>query len=372
MHPTCLQYSLDPKLTLKQLKKWDLPKPQKTPEQTQLKTFITQHNIQGSCIKDTNFHYKFSHIKSAPYLMYRIWDITLLNKPILAIVGPRLMTTYAKQILNQLFLKLKNYNLVTISGLAEGVDQRTHALSIKHNIPTIAVLGSGLGQYLKSRNRQFAKIIVKNNGLILSEYKIFQKATNYTFPQRNRIIAGLSDTIFIPEAGIKSWSLITANFAIEMKKEIYGTPNSIFSQQSQWIHDYIAKQKIQLCTSEFSFISKHFQPQKNSHFNHNGEILHIKTTSQSSHLPSDPNHEPKWNEVKRPSYTFQNTQTELINLTKNQKIIIKTIQKHSKLSLSELQHHTKLETSQILITLSQLELKDLINQPNPGIYMLKN
>jgi len=79
--------------------------------------------------------------------------------------------------------------MVTISGMAEGVDQLCHKYSIENNISTIAVLGGGIGRYLRREEKDIIHRIVAAGGLVISEYRIFQQPTNYSFPQRNRIIA---------------------------------------------------------------------------------------------------------------------------------------------------------------------------------------
>jgi len=86
-------------------------------------------------------HKRFSSIKPQPYIVYYLGDITLLDKNILGIVGPRKMSEYAKKVVETLFSYAEGYDIVTISGMAEGVDQLCHTLSCQQNIPTIAVLG---------------------------------------------------------------------------------------------------------------------------------------------------------------------------------------------------------------------------------------
>ena len=135
--------------------------------------------------------------------------------------------------MEELFRVLPQYDIVTISGLAPGVDTMCHEMSILANIPTIAVLGGGLQYFLKSGNREFIHKIVDNGGLVLSEFDLDKQPERYTFPQRNRIVAGLSECVFLPEAGEKSGSLITADFARQVHKPVYGVPSSIFSSSSR-------------------------------------------------------------------------------------------------------------------------------------------
>lgn len=97
--------------------------------------------ICGMVNSDPDFHRKLSHIPSPPKVLYWQGDISLLHRPILGVVGPRQMSPYAEKVLDQLFALSPSYDIVTISGLAPGVDTYCHELSLKYNIPTIAVLG---------------------------------------------------------------------------------------------------------------------------------------------------------------------------------------------------------------------------------------
>ena len=148
----------------------------------------------------------------------------ILHKPLLAVVWPRRMTDYAKQVVKRLIEYAKNYDMATVSGMADGVDRLVHEESIKQGIPTVAVLGWWLAHYLKSRDHSFMQKIVDNGWLVLSDFSLKQKPRHYIFPQRNRIVAGLSDVVFVPEASEKSGSLITVDYALSMNKSVYGAP----------------------------------------------------------------------------------------------------------------------------------------------------
>jgi DNA processing protein len=114
------------------------------------------------------------------------------------------MSSYAQEVLEKLFSHLAQYRIATVSGMATGVDSLCHKLSIRHQIPTVAVLGGGLGYFLKSNKRAKLDAIVGAGGLVLSEYHWDQSPTVWTYPHRNRLIAILSDVLFVPEAGEKS------------------------------------------------------------------------------------------------------------------------------------------------------------------------
>lgn len=111
---------------------------------------MDKNAIYGMVSREESFHPRVLRIPSPPKVVYRQGDLTLLERSILGVVGPRLMSPYAEKVLRELFTQLLGYqNIVTISGLADGVDTRCHQLSLEHRIPTIAVLGGGFGYFLK-------------------------------------------------------------------------------------------------------------------------------------------------------------------------------------------------------------------------------
>ena len=223
-----------------------------------LKERCEKNNISSCTADDSDYHFKIRQIASAPYVIYGQGNTELLHKSIIAIVWPRKATPYARQVLEELFKKLQYYDVVTISWLADGVDMMAHEFSLQYNIPTIAILGWGLQYYLKSKSREIIQKIVQSGGLILSEFKLDKGPEKYTFPQRNRIVAGLSDMVFLPEAGLKSGSLITVDFARSMHKDIYGTPNTIFSSTSAWLHHYMQEWIIKPVVGMEKMLDKYF------------------------------------------------------------------------------------------------------------------
>lgn len=200
---------------------------------------MQKHKIRWFIVDEKN---PLRKVIQAPTVCYYQGDLELLPKRIFAIVWPRSIDEESKQILEKLFELIWNTtDWVTISWLAEGVDQKVHELSIKYKIPTIAVLGWGFFSYFNSAKRRNLDDIIQNNGLVLSDFKLFESSSNYSFPQRNRIIAGLSDLVFLPSAGPKSWSLITVDYARKQGKRVFWTPQSIFSSIWGGINEYIAK-----------------------------------------------------------------------------------------------------------------------------------
>jgi len=259
-------YSSNSKITISDIKNWNRELVSDV-DIDKIKNYMIDNNIFCLIKNQSNYHYKFETINSNPYLIYAIWDIWLLNQKILGMIWPRSPSQYAEKIMKNIFEDLKHCEVVTVSGLADGIDSLCHSRSVQSNIPTIAVLGWWIGWFLNSQNRHKIQKIIDAGWLILSEFKIFQEPTYYTFPQRNRIIAWLSDMLFLPEASSKSGSLITVDFAIQMNKKIFGVPNNIFEENSKWILSYMKSKKIEIIDDLSDFVFSNFkkkQPDQNN------------------------------------------------------------------------------------------------------------
>lgn len=153
----------------------------------------------------------------------------------LAVVGTRKLSAYGKEACEKIVSELKDYNFTIISGLALGIDAIAHKTALKNGMKTIAVLGSGLSNKITypPANRRLAEEIVEKDGCLISEYPYNMKAAYFTFPQRNRIVAGLSAGTLAIEAPQRSGALITAFMALEYNREVFSLPGSIFSENSK-------------------------------------------------------------------------------------------------------------------------------------------
>ncbi len=180
-------------------------------------------------------------IPSPPKQLYVRGEMPSTEKHWLAVVGSRAMTTYGKQACRHLLEGLRGYPIVIVSGLAYGVDAEAHRAALDAGLTTVAVPGSGLDWdvlYPKA-NVGLAREILKAGGALISEFKPDQKAADYTFPQRNRIMAGLSHATLVVEAREKSGSLITAKLVTEYNRELLVVPGSIFSAESKGTHQFL-------------------------------------------------------------------------------------------------------------------------------------
>jgi DNA processing protein len=204
----------------------------------------TYNNIKE--INDINtINELINNIPDKPKKLFYQGNIDLLkNKHIyVCIVGPRKASPYGIQVTEYILDFLKDFNVVTISGAAYGIDGLVHTLSIKNNIPTICIPGSGIhDDYFYPRAHIDLKYeILDNNGLIINEFESETRSSLWTFPVRNRLMAGLSHMTIVIEAEEKSGTLITANLAIDYNREVLSIPGNIFSRNSQGTNDLIDK-----------------------------------------------------------------------------------------------------------------------------------
>ena len=182
-----------------------------------------------------------SEIPDAPKQLYVRGELPSFEKKWLAVVGARALTPYGKQACEHLIRGLRGYPIVIVSGLAYGADACAHKNALEVGIPTVAVPGSGLDwsvMYPRA-NVSLAREIIARGGAHLSEFESHQKAADYTFPQRNRIMAGMCHATLVIEAKERSGSLITARLTTEYNRELLVVPGSIFSETSRGTHQFL-------------------------------------------------------------------------------------------------------------------------------------
>lgn len=173
-------------------------------------------------------------IANPPLVIYTKGDVSLLSRDRkIAIVGTRKPTRYGRDMANWFSEILSKNDFVTVSGLAFGVDSEVAKKTLDCGGRHIAVLGGGLDSIYPAQNVGLAERILENGGLLVSEYRPNVLPTTYSFPERNRIISGLSSATLIIEAGEKSGSLITATFAIEQNKDLFVVPSNLNSYQGR-------------------------------------------------------------------------------------------------------------------------------------------
>jgi DNA processing protein len=160
---------------------------------------------------------------------------------LLTVVGTRSYSSYGQQVVNHLLEGLRGQPIGIVSGLALGIDTLAHEAALRNHLYTLAVPGSGLNDavlYPRS-NQRLAKRILESGGGLLSEFAPDTSAALWTFPQRNRIMAGIAQATLIIEATEKSGTLITARMAVDYNRELLVVPGSIFSANTAGPHQFL-------------------------------------------------------------------------------------------------------------------------------------
>lgn len=179
-----------------------------------------------------------AQINNPPLLLFVLGDPGLLNTPQIALVGTRRPTVQGIHNTQAFSRALCDAGLAITSGLALGIDGEAHRAALAANGHTIAVMATGLNRVSPSAHRLLAHQIA-NHGVLVSEKLPDEAVDKGSFPQRNRIIAGLSLGTLVIEAAQTSGSLITANLALDEGREVWAIPGSIHSPQSKGCHQLI-------------------------------------------------------------------------------------------------------------------------------------
>ena len=206
------------------------------------KTTKALEHLQAQIIPITTTDYpsQLQQIAKPPPLLYVRGDPACLHLPQIAIVGSRRMTRGAEKIAKSWAKSLAAGGFTITSGMAIGIDSCAHrgALEAPQGV-CIGVVATGIDRSYPSRNASLADHIVEGGGALLTEFALGTPPLPAHFPQRNRIISGLSLGVLVVEAAINSGSLITAKYALEQNREVFAIPGSINSPQSKGCHQLI-------------------------------------------------------------------------------------------------------------------------------------
>lgn len=167
--------------------------------------------------------------------------LPLPDLKLLAVVGSREYTPYGEKVVEYLINGLRGYNIGIVSGLALGIDSLAHNAALANNLYTLAIPGSGLEDRViyPARHKNLAHKILEQGGGLLSEFAPDFTATNWSFPQRNRLVCGISHATLIIEAAEQSGSLITARLCVDFNRDLLVVPGDIFSNNSRGVHQFL-------------------------------------------------------------------------------------------------------------------------------------
>ncbi len=232
----------------------------------------------------------FSEIPQPPKRLFILGELPSSDAVILTIVGSRKHTTYGRDVCEKLIAGLKGYPVVIVSGLALGIDTIAHETALAYGVKTIAFPGSGLDPtVLYPRiNMSLAKRILEAGGALISEFDPTQRAAEWTFPRRNRLMAGYSKAVLIIEAEKESGTLITSRLAIEYNRDVLAVPGSIFSPASYGTNWLIRQGATPITSSEDLLRALGFHIDEGS-----GEAREYKDVTQEERELLDALYEPK-------------------------------------------------------------------------------
>jgi len=219
---------------------------------------FTNWPIKKISLKNKNYPTVLKKIKNPPKILYYRGRFSqkILQKT-LAIVGSRKITGYGQKVIDQFIPSLVAEEVTIISGFMYGVDSEAHINCLKYGGKTIAVFGCGLNYIYPPENKKLYLKILESGGLVLSEYRLETKPQLWTFPQRNRIISGLTTLgVLIIEAGEKSGSLITARLAKEQNKPLWAVPGPITSSVSLGTNNLIKNNQAKMALEANNILNK--------------------------------------------------------------------------------------------------------------------
>jgi DNA processing protein len=270
-------------------------------------------------------------------------DSSYKKNLLISIVGTRNSSIPGFQFAEYIAKELAIRNFIVVSGLANGIDSSAHKACLKENRQTVAIIGSGLSQCYP--NKQLALNIVKNNGVIISEFPFFEEPKIYNFPRRNRIIAGFSAATIVVEAGLKSGSKNTANHANKYGRTVFAVPGFPTDYRSSGTNQLIKDGAIMITS-----IQDILDELKSSNYASNDNLFEY--FSQNTKLIFTKNDE-KLNEIEEKILSLFNSKIELD---------IQNI----------FEQLPEIPLNKLLIALSNLEIINTIGKTNENRFYAKN
>ena len=270
-----------------------------------------------------------SQIHDFPKKLYCRGNTSLLNSSCFAVVGTRKLTSYGKETAQQIVRDLANNGFTVVSGLALGIDAIAHQTTLDCGGKTIAVLGGGVGDKNIGPRTNFtlAQNILKNDGLLVSEYSDEEKIFASNFAVRDRIISGLSLGVLVVEADEKSGALITAKCALDQNRDVFAVPGSVLSPRSAGPNSLI-QSGAKLVMNAYDIINEYH------------ENLQLFSDKKKSILTKNP------------------TEKKIVNL----------LDEHGILFVDDIIRMSGMETPAISVSLSMLEIRGIIKNLGNGKY----
>ncbi len=237
---------------------------------------LEKRGLRLISIEDEDYPSALRTVDDPPIFLFIRGDLSILTEPCLAMVGTREMSEYGKRVVGFLTPEIVGAGIVTVSGLAQGIDGEVARETIAQGGKTVAVVGHGLGMMYPKAHERLAEEIINNGGLILSEFPLDIRPDKHTFPARNRIIAALSLGTIVLEAAIDSGSLITADLALGYGRDVFAVPGPIFDPNYAGCHQLIVQGQAKLVRTAQDV------------FDEMGIVHHVLPSSQEENMGDNP------------------------------------------------------------------------------------
>lgn len=328
-----------------------------------------KNNWQIIAYDDRKYPQRLRDIANPPAVLYVDGVLPNIDDyAVISIVGTRKASTYAIRCAGVMAKGVALCGALVVSGGAIGVDSAAHKGALSAGAKTVAVLGNGFGNdYLKSN--QSLRDEIKSNGALITEYPPGTPATKQTFPMRNRIISGLCVGLLVVEAGVKSGSLITAGYAAEQGKDIYAVPASIFDYNFYGTNKLIDDGAI-VATSPSVLVEGYAQQFKSL------DLSKLKTARELF----DEGVDKSANSPKTPQLEFESIAKDRSMAVKRQELamelkgdeqLVYNVLNQSFMGIDDVINKSSLSSNQVLVALTMLEMKGLVESASGKRYKLK-
>ena len=287
---------------------------------------FSDEDVKILTFEDEKYSQLLCEIPDFPLSLYYKGDIDLIdNKYNLAVVGSRNASSEACIALDNIIRGFRETQLTIVSGLAYGIDAQAHKSAIENNLKTIAVVGCGLDIIYPSQNKNLFYDIIEKQGVVFSEFPLKTRPMAQNFPQRNRIVVGMSKGTLVAEAKMKSGAMISANLTLDYNRELMCIPGNILNPNTTGIY-HLIKNGASIATSSQDILST--------------MDWEIKTQNETS----SPN---LLNEMQREIFDILSLEAK---------------------TFDEIFEKTSLDTALVMVILTELELQGLIRQQNNKYY----
>lgn len=333
--------------------------------------------------EDETYPPNLRNIPDPPLLLYykgNILKSEYTNS--VAVVGTRTPTQEGKNLAYEISYDLSSLGVAIVSGLAKGIDSCAHRACVDNNKKTAAVLGSGIDVIYPKLNKALADDIVDKGGVILSEFPMGSKPERYNFPQRNRIIAGLSLGVVVVQSPEDSGALITAKLANEYGRSVFAIPgkpgNKMYKGSNQLIkqgaslvenaNDVLEQLKYELSIERKNMYDIKKEKEKRKNIKSDYVIIKKENTEKNEEI------EKYYEDEKSSDEKFYNEQNKLYslgNLTDDEKALLAYISDREKKHIDQLCIESGMDITRTGRVLTSLLLKDFIDEHNGKYYTLK-